>query len=67
MINGYVIRADHPSDSKRGGVCIYHKEHISLIKRDDICTLDNCIVTENRLQGEKMFFNLHLLSPKSEP
>ena len=25
-INGYkLIRADHPSDTKRGGVCIYHK------------------------------------------
>ena len=68
LINGYnVIRADHRSDPKRDGVCIYHKEHISLIKRDDICTLDNCIVTENRLQGEKTFFNLYLLFPKSEP
>ena len=50
-IDGYnLIRADHPSDSKRGGVCIYYKEHIPLIKRDDICTLDNCLVTEIRLQ-----------------
>ena len=38
-IHGYnLIRADHPSDSKRGGVCIYYKEHILLIKIDDICT-----------------------------
>ena len=55
-IDGYnLIRADHPSDSKRGGVCIYYKEHILLIKRDDICTSDNCLVTEIHSQGEKCF------------
>ena len=50
-----LIRADHPSNSKRGEVCIYYKEHIPLIKRDDIYTLDNCLVTEIRSQGEKFF------------
>ena len=56
LIDGYnLIRSDHPSDSKRGGVCIYYKEHIPLIKRDDICTLDNCLVTEIRSQREKCF------------
>ena len=35
-IDGYdLIRGDHPSDSKRGGVCIYYKEHIPQINRDD--------------------------------
>ena len=49
-----------------GGVCIYYKEHISLIKRDDICTLDNCLMTEICWQGEKcFFFNLYLSFPKS--
>ena len=38
-LDGYnIIRADHPSDFKRGGVCIYYKEHILLIKRDEIQT-----------------------------
>ena len=63
-IDGYnLIRADHPSDSKRGGVCIYYKEHIPLIKRDDICTLDNCLVTEIRSQGEKCFLTCIYRSP----
>ena len=31
---------------KRGGVCIYYKWHIPLTKQDDICILDNCLVTE---------------------
>ena len=31
-IDGYnLIRPDHPDVSKRGGVCIYYKEHIPLI------------------------------------
>ena len=51
-IDGYnSIRSDHPIDSRKGGVCIYCKEHISLIKWDDICTLDNCLVTEIRSQN----------------
>ena len=49
------IRLDHPSDSRRGGVCIYYIEHIPLIKQHYICTLDNCLVTEIRLQSEKCF------------
>ena len=51
-----LIRSEHPSDSKRGSVCIYCKEHVPLIKRDDICTLDNCLVTKIRSQSEKRFF-----------
>ena len=67
LIDGYNLkRADHPSDSKRGGVCICYKEHIPLIKRDDICTLDNCLMTEIRLQGEKCFLTCIYRSP-SQP
>ena len=63
-IDGYnLIRSDHPSDSKRGGVCIYYKEHIPLIKRDDLYTLDNCLVTEIRSQNEKCFFSCIYRSP----
>ena len=55
-IDGYnLIKSDHPSDSKKGGVCIYHKEHIPLILQDDINTLDNCLVTEIRSQNDKCF------------
>ena len=63
-IDGYnLIRADDPSDSKRGGVCIYYKEHIPLIKRDDICTLNNCLVTEIRSPDEKCFSTCIYRSP----
>ena len=58
-----LIRLDHPSDSKRGGVRIYYKEHIPLIKRGNICTLDNCLVTEICSKGEKYFLSFIYCSP----
>ena len=58
-----LIGADHPSDSKRGGVCIYYKEYILLIKQDNICTLHNCLVTEIHSQGEKCFLTCFYCSP----
>ena len=63
-IDGYnFIRADHPSNSKRGGVSIYYKEHIPLIKRDGICILGNCLVAEIFSQGEKCFLICIYCSP----
>ena len=64
-IDGYnLIQGDRPSNSKRGGVSIYYKEHIPVINRDDICTLDNCLLTEIRSQGEKCFLNCVYRSPR---
>ena len=38
-IDGYnLIISDHPSDSKKGEICIYYKGQIPLIWRDDLCT-----------------------------
>ena len=42
---------------------IYYKEHISLIKRDHICTLDNCLIIEFRSQNEKCFLTCLYRSP----
>ena len=31
LIPGYhLLRADHPDNLKKGGVCLYYKEHLSL-------------------------------------
>ena len=36
-MDGYgVLRLDHPSDTKRGCVAIYYKEHLPLKRRDDL-------------------------------
>ena len=46
-INGYaMLRADHPSNSKRRGVCIYFKESLPLIRRN-ISNMQECLVGEN--------------------
>ena len=43
-ISGYnLIRVDHPSNSKRGGVCIYYKESISVQTLNNI-GLPECLV-----------------------
>ena len=55
-IKGYsMITTDHPSNTKRGGVCIYHKEYSPLIKKVDICKLNECIVTEITVNNERCF------------
>ena len=41
-----LIGSDHPVDLKKDGICIFYKEHILLIKRDDYCTLDDFLVTK---------------------
>lgn len=61
--DGYnLIRLDHPSDLKKGEVCIYYKEHIPLIKRDDICIMDNSLVTEICSQNEKLTYIYRFLT-----
>ena len=58
-IKGYnLLQADHPSNKKRWGVCIYYKEHLPIIKRDDLCTLKQCLVTEIRV--DKKSFSFHV-------
>ena len=43
VIQGYnLARCDHPSNSKRGGVCIYYKDSLPL-KIIDIQYLQECI------------------------
>ena len=51
-INGYLLlRADHPSNIKRGGVCIYYKKYLSAIRRTVTSDLQECI--ELKLQLTK--------------
>ena len=53
QLDGYkVIRADHPSNTKRGGVCIYYKELLSL-RALNLTNLSECIICEVSLQNCK--------------
>ena len=57
MIKGYsLLRADHRSDSMHGGKCLYFKEHLALIRRNDLSILHECLVTEIIVDNEKSLF-----------
>ena len=64
QINGYsLVRADHPNDIKCGGVCLYFKESLPLIRRNDLTNIKDCIVTEINVNNEKCFFTCLYRSP----
>ena len=53
-LNGYkLIRSDHPSDVKRGGICIFYK-NILPIRFLNITNLTECLICEI-LYDHKMF------------
>ena len=59
--NGYsLLRADHPSNTKRGGVCMYYKSYLPVIRRIDLSDLQECIFAETTVDKEKCFLtSLH--------
>ena len=53
MIEGYnLIRSDHPSNIKRGGVCIYFKESLA-VRIVSITSLTECLVCEVQYKTKK--------------
>ena len=63
-INGYsLLRADHPSNTKRGGVCMYYKNYLPVIRRTDLSDLQECIVAEITVDKEKCFLTCLYRSP----
>ena len=58
QINGYsLLRAHHPNNIKRGGVCIRFKESLSLITRNALTNLKEFLVTEINVNNKKCFFH----------
>ena len=57
------MRCDHPSNIKRGGVCIYYRDHLPLSRRSDITCLDECLVCEIKVGNKKCFITLVYRSP----
>ena len=63
-IDGYsILRADHPSNHKRGGVCIYFKQSLPLIRRNDLSTMQETIVTKISVENETCFLTCFYRSP----
>ena len=57
-----LLRADHPSDTKRGGVCIYHKEVIS-VQVLKVCQLPEFLICEVSIQNKRGLFVTLYRSP----
>ena len=63
-INGYsLLRADHPSNTKRGGVCMYYKSYLPVIRRTDLSDLQECKVAEVIVDKERCFLTCLYRSP----
>ena len=54
-----MMTEDYRGNTKRGGVCLYYKEHSPIIRRDDLSYLKECLVTEITVKKLTMF--LHVL------
>ena len=53
-INGYsLLQANHPSNTKHGGVCMYYKEYLPLTRRNDFPNPQECLATEITVGKEK--------------
>ena len=62
MLDGYnLIWSDHPSNTKRGGVCIYYKESLA-VRLVDITSLLECLVCEVTIQNKKGYIAVGLLA-----
>ena len=55
MIEGYnLIRGDHPSNTKRGGVCIYYKDSF-VVRIVNITSLKKYLVCKVTIQDKKRY------------
>ena len=57
-----VIRVDHPSNTKRGGVCIYCKESLS-VQALNLTNFNECIICEVSVQNCKGYIGVIYRSP----
>ena len=57
-----MVRAEFPG-GKIGGVCMYYKDHLPVTRRDYLCTLQECLVTEIKSEGKSCFFTSLYRSP----
>ena len=58
-----MMRADHASSTKRGGVCLCFKDHLPIIRRDDTSNLKECLVTEMTVKNERCLLAYLYRSP----
>mgnify|MGYP001798534797 CR=1 FL=1 len=61
-----MIRADHPLDIKRGGVCIYHKDCLAVAVLN-FTLLSECIIVEIVVDNKKVILLTLYRSPSQCP
>ena len=54
-----MLQSDHPCNTKPGGVAIYYKEHLLVIRRNNIYSLNESIVLEILANNNCFFTGLH--------
>ena len=63
-LNGYNLTcADHPDNVKRGGVCMYYKENLSLRGLSALSYFDQYLLCEVTCQNEKGYIAVIYCSP----
>ena len=63
-ISGYsMMRAYHPSNTKRGRLCLFYKEHLPIIRRDDTFNLKEFLVMKIAVKNERCFHTCLYRSP----
>ena len=58
-----IYRADHPSDNKIGGVCLYFREGLPIKRRKDLELLQEMSVAEITISRKKILFSTIYRSP----
>ena len=58
-----IYRNDHPSNTKKGGVCLYFREGLPIKRRTDLELVQEMIVTEITIARKKIFFITVYRSP----
>eukprot|EP00111_Clytia_hemisphaerica_P003579 TCONS_00010225-protein len=64
--NYELLRSDHSSNSKMGGVCLYRRVGIFVEERPDLSSLDECLVCEVNSGTKKLFLCLLYRSPSQD-
>ena len=63
MLDGFnLIQSGHPSNTEKGGVCIYYKESLA-VGLVDITSLPECLVCEVTIQNKKGYVAVMYRSP----
>ena len=63
-IEGYeFLRCDHPLNTRKGGVCIYYKDYLSLKQRVELSNIQECVVCEIIVGSSRCFLSCVYRSP----